>query len=89
MSGIATKQERLYPEVLNIACSTRIDVSEEKLEPKLFRQAKLKGNINLDNFETKQVDTGDLEHPVNIAESNRLVCHSEQANWTKCLLLRS
>lgn len=34
----------------------RFDVSDEKLEPTLFRKAKLKGKIDLDNFETKQVN---------------------------------
>ena len=36
-------------------CCNRIDVSDEELEPKLFRKAELKGNIDLDTFQTKQV----------------------------------
>ena len=33
----------------------RIDVSRQKVEPELFRKAELKGNVDLDSFETKQV----------------------------------
>jgi len=33
----------------------RVDVAAEKIGPTLFRKAELKGNVDLDNFETKQV----------------------------------